>query len=151
MKKIFLMIAMVLGMITMQSCKDTQFGVDYSVAVTGDADGGVLFNVPVGTIKLDGDAKVDINLGKTPALLNVQDTTTTVYVLADAVKSNDVKVAETANAVNEWFTNSFYVSGTTADASYYVHIVGFVRERVTGLTFAVDREFTNRKTPPTAE
>lgn len=151
MKKFFLMIALVFAAITMQSCKDTKFGVDYSVTVTGDADGDVQINVPVGVIGLDGVADVNVHLANDYVFGAVQNPSD--LVLGEAVNASDEKVAETARDVSRWVDNNITVKldTTKAKGSYYLLVDFRVRERVTGLAFSGKKEFTNRTTPPNAE
>lgn len=147
------MMALVIGMITMQSCKNTQFGIDYSLKATGDANGNVEFVFPKGDVVLDGTAKVAAGLHSEQTFAVAENAET--YVLGEAVAAEDVKLAETANAVERWFEENFYVKAsldtTQAKGDYYVLIDGYARERVTGLTFTIHKEFTNRTTPPNAE
>lgn len=152
MKKFIFMIALVFAAITMQSCKDTpQFGIDYSVTVTGDADGDVAIRVPVGTIGLNGTADVDVHLANNYVFGEVENSTD--LVLGEAVNANDEKVAETAKDVSKWVDDNITVEldTTKAQGSYYLLVDFRVRERVTGLTFSGKKEFTNRTTPPNAE
>jgi len=146
MKKFILMIALAFSMIAMQSCKDAQFGVTYSLTTTGDAVGNVQFNFPVGHVALNGDADVDVlvtnDTTKTTVFGSVQESD--VLALSAALVSEDATVAAEANAVDAWLAQNFSVTTNDADGNYYVHIVGYVRETVTGLTFSIDRVFTNR-------
>jgi len=141
------MIALAFCMFAMQSCKE-QFGFTYSLTTTGDAVGNVQFNFPVGHVALNGDADVDVLVS------NVADSTVfgavnegEVLALGAALESEDAKVVAEATAVDAWLTQNF--SATTAGGDYYVHVVGYVRETVTGVTFSVDRVFTNRVLEPT--
>jgi len=143
MKKFILMCALAFSMIAMQSCKETQFGVDYSLNATGDAVGNVQFNFPVGHIALNGDADLDALITSDTTKLVVFGTPCEdALVLGEAVASKDKEVAAAATAVDAWVAKNFSV--TTADGNYYVLLAGYVRERVTGLTFEFKKEFTNR-------
>lgn len=149
MKKFIMMIALAFSMIAMQSCKDTQFGVTYSLTATGDAVGNVQFNVPVGHFAVNGDADLDVLVSNdtTPAVLFGAAEDDEVFALGEALESNETDVLAASTAVEGWLQENFSVNDAGGD--YYIHIVGFVRENLTGLTFSVDKVFSNRDNPPT--
>lgn len=134
MKKIIIALIMGLSLLSFQSCKDTKIAFNYEVKINGDADGVVDIKFPGGTFGVDGKTGLRFAYSNVPV-----DTTVRVYNLEKALVSNDVKVAEAAARVSESL-----VSVTAASGTYYVHVKGFVKETLTGLTFEVDREFTNR-------
>lgn len=64
MKKFMFILAAILGL-TLTSCKTTQFGLAYSVAITGDGDGKFNVTFPQGSYAMDGTAALDLQLGDT--------------------------------------------------------------------------------------
>ena len=63
MKKLMFILASILTL-TLTSC-GTQFGLAYSVAITGDGDGKFDVTFPQGSYAMDGTASLDLQLGDT--------------------------------------------------------------------------------------
>ena len=150
MKKFLTILAVALGMFAMQSC-NTNDGIVYSVTAYGDANGNLSMVFPNGNLELNGKSDIDFvwDNDKDEVIAAV-DTTTFgvgegVYGLDEAIAADDAKLKEQANAVNDWLANTFEVN--SAEGDYYVHIVGYAKEKVTGFTLAIDRVFTNRVQP----
>ena len=114
------------------SCKDVKPEFKFQLELTGD--------VADATTAIKGDFAVNV----TNEIINDFNAT---YVLADA-NTEILSIAEPKGAqANEWLEN--YVQenvinefSTTTD--YYIAVKGYVHETLTGLTFSVDKVFTNR-------
>ena len=114
------------------SCKDVKPEFKFQLELTGD--------VADSTTAIKGDFAVNV----TNEIINDFNAT---YVLADA-NTEILSIAEPKGAqANEWLEN--YVQenvinefSTTTD--YYIAVKGYVHETLTGLTFSVDKVFTNR-------
>lgn len=120
------------------SCKE-KAGIIYSVSANGDCKGQFELTFPDGNFKSDGTAALAFDWSNdttkvlaAPGLLS----------LDEALKSNNAKTLEAAQSIDSWLDN---FSATTADGDYYVHLVGYVKETLTGITLSVDRTFTNRE------
>jgi len=136
MKKVFLLMAMV-ATVLLSSCKEGQFGFVYSAAANGDAKGDVALTFPVGEFKVNGDAALSLVVSNdTTKIL-----TSNAITLEQAFESSDPKIVKAATAIDEWVDANFNVAG----GDYYVHLLGYVKETLTGIEVRIDREFTNRK------
>lgn len=149
MRKFICMFALLIGLVAMQSCKESFFGVTYSLDTTGDVTGDVQLNYPYGFVGVNGDAELNMRVSNDTVLVFGSVAEEDVVPLGAALESNDEQELVGATAVNGWFNDNFSVDVNDADATYYFHIVGRIRENLTGLTFSVDKEFTNR--PPNTE
>lgn len=133
---VFLMAAMLMAF---QSCKETQFGILYSISADGDAAGDVALTFPNGEFSSNGQAVIKFKWSNdTTTMLEAVNAIT----LEEAYKSNDKKVVEAAQAADAWVDANF--SATSLEGSYYVHIVGYVEETATQIKLSIDRVFTNR-------
>lgn len=138
MKKLFFLAIVAMALFT--SCKDQQFGFIYSLHAVGDADGN--FDIKFNNGLFEGDGKTDL------VFLWSNDSTGVVrfdkpVAIQDALNSNNKQVREAALATQDWFEQKFGVAA--ASGTYYVSISGWVKETLTGITFSVQKTFTNRK------
>jgi len=133
-----LSIIIALGMlVAFQGCKDAQMGIVYSVTAVGDANGDVDITFPNGEFRSSGKAAIDFKWSN--------DTTTAFranyLTLEQAYATNDKEIVAAASEIDA-FLQSF--DATAAKGDYYVHLKGYVKETLTGVTISVDKEFTNR-------
>ena len=142
MKKFICLLAVALLMLGLTagctSCSnDVQFGIEYSLQSDGQANGNVSLTFDGGSFDLNGEADYALNWSNTILLANQADG----IPLAVALESKDMQTFEAATKVNEWLDNSIKV--TSAGGTYDIYVKGYVKETATGLTFAIDRHFTN--------
>lgn len=128
-------ITLVLSSLAISSCKSTNYEPLYAVEVVGDADGNVNVTFPQGILNVDGTAGLNFNMANDTTVVNKAKK---VVSLEEALTMNDAEVVEAAEKVDEMFT------ATAASGTYAVTIKGYVKEPVTGITFSIDRTFTNR-------
>lgn len=141
MKKLFFILAIVIGMMTVASCqcsKDSEFGVEYSINSTGETDGSVELAFVDGDIKVSGDANYSANWSNT-----IFAPRNGIPTLEEGlICTYDKDSLSAALYLDEWFANNFEIvdySGT-----YDIYIKGYVKETLTGFTFSIDRHFTNK-------
>ena len=114
------------------SCKDVKPEFKFQLELTGD--------VADATTAIKGDFAVNV----TNEIINDFNAT---YVLADA-NTEILSIAEPKGAqANEWLENYVQenvINEFSATTDYYIAVKGYVHETLTGLTFSVDKVFTNR-------
>lgn len=114
------------------SCKDVKPEFKFQLELTGD--------VADTTTAIKGDFAVNV----TNEIINDFNAT---YVLADA-NTEILSIAEPKGAqANEWLENYVQenvINEFSATTDYYIAVKGYVHEMLTGLTFSVDKVFTNR-------
>ena len=138
MRKLFIVLSVVA--MTVASCTgDKTFGFEYALNSDGTTDGSVALVFPNGEFSIKGDAGYDFAWTNVDKELLFGE----ALSLEEAVEANDEKVAKAANEVNNWLESAIHV--TDAQGNYDVYVTGFVRETLTGLTFSVDKHFTNKQ------
>ena len=114
------------------SCKDVKPEFKFQLELTGD--------VADATTAIKGDFAVNV----TNEIINDFNAT---YVLA-AANTEILSIAEPKGAqANEWLENYVQenvINEFSATTDYYIAVKGYVHETLTGLTFSVDKVFTNR-------
>ena len=136
MKKLMFILVSILTL-TLTSC-GTQFGLAYSVAITGDGDGKFEVTFPQGSYAMDGTAALDLQLGDT-----IMFNDSAAYVTkAEVLERGKAKELKAMKEVNDSIAEKF--NAIAAEGTYDIWIKGFVKELGTGLTFSVDRRLTNR-------
>lgn len=129
MKKILFVIAIVSSMmLALTSCKDVKSEFKFQLALVGDAADS--------TTSLVGD--FDINVCNNAEVFSaINDTNEIVSIVApEGAEAN--KWLE--NYIEENVINEFYPT-----TEYSVFVKGFVHEVNTGMTFSVDKTFTNHQ------
>ena len=116
---------------------NTQFGLAYSVQLTGDGDGNFEVTFPQGTFAMDGTATIDLFVGDTIPF------GTQLTSKAEVIEKGDPKQLAALQRVNESVAKQF--GATAGDGTYNIWIHGFIKEIGTGLSFEVDRHLTNRE------
>lgn len=114
------------------SCKDVKPEFKFQLELTGD--------VADATTAIKGDFAVNV----TNEIINDFNAT---YVLTDA-NTEILSIAEPKGVqANEWLENYVQenvINEFSATTDYYIAVKGYVHETLTGLTFSVDKVFTNR-------
>lgn len=138
MKKFIFVLIAILSSLALTSC-GTQFGLAYSVAITGDGDGKFDVTFPQGSYAMDGTASLDLQLGDT-----IMFNDSAAYVTkAEVLEKGNAKELKAMKAVNDSIAEKF--NATAAEGTYDIWIKGFVKELGTSLMFSVDRRLTNRE------
>lgn len=120
------------------SCSNgVQFGIEYSLQSDGMANGNVALTFDGGSFDLNGDASYALNWQNTIKLSDVMNAPN----LDTAKAAKDPTTAATAEKVDSWLEDNFRVS--SAGGTYDIYIKGYIKETATGLTFQVDKHFTN--------
>ena len=121
-----------LSLAAFTSCKDVKPEFKFQLELTGD--------VADATTAIKGDFAVNV----TNEIINDFNAT---YLLADA-NTEILSIAEPKGAqANEWLENYVQenvINEFSATTDYYIAVKGYVHETLTGLTFSVDKVFTNR-------
>lgn len=138
MKKFIFVLIAFLSSLALTSC-GTQFGLAYSVAITGDGDGSFEVTFPQGSYAMDGTASLDLQLGDT---IMFNDSTNAV-TKSEVLQRGKAKELAAMKAVNDSIAEKF--EAIAAEGTYDIWIKGFVKELGTGLMFSVDRRLTNRE------
>lgn len=133
MKKILILLTAALLAAT--SCKG-QLEFVYRADICGDADGHVLVTFPDGKLNLNGDANLAFTYAndsleveqffRTPEQVELQGDWRSENVMRQAMP----------------YVDAFNV--TSAGGTYDVLIKGYVTEKKTGISFKIDKRFTNR-------
>lgn len=123
---------LLLTLATFTSCKDVKPEFKFQLELTGD--------VADATTAIKGDFAVNV----TNEIINDFNAT---YVLTDA-NTEILSIAEPRGVqANEWLENYVQenvINEFSATTDYYIAVKGYVHETLTGLTFSVDKVFTNR-------
>lgn len=142
MRKIFTIFVAIIAALSITACNscsnNSKFGIQYSIATNGKTDDAVSVDFVNGHFDINGAANYNFNWASDTTRLF---TTNEVYLLDDALKTNDEKVAEAAVRANDWLEKSIKVTSFTGH--YCVHIEGYIMETLTGIKFEVDRTFSN--------
>ena len=121
-----------LSLAAFTSCKDVKPEFKFQLELTGD--------VADATTAIKGDFAVNV----TNEIINDFNAT---YVLTDA-NTEILSIAEPRGVqANEWLENYVQenvINEFSATTDYYIAVKGYVHETLTGLTFSVDKVFTNR-------
>lgn len=124
--------ALFLVLTAFTSCKDVKPEFKFQLELKGD--------VADATTAIKGDFAVNV----TNEIINDFNAT---YVLTDA-NTEILSIAEPKGAqANEWLENYVQenvINEFSATTDYYIAVKGYVHETLTGLTFSVDKVFTNR-------
>ena len=128
------------------SCSsDVHFGIEYSLQSNGTANGDVAVTFEGGSFTIDGEANYAFSWQNTILLTKANN----AISLEQALGAKDARTADAAKKVDDWLNNSINV--TAAGGTYDLYIKGYVKETATGLTFEIDRHFTNIPEEPAEE
>lgn len=143
MKKFILVFAAVLGLLACAtSCKDSAFSFEYSFTIGGHANGDVSVMFPGGDLDMKGGSELEFNYSSAPAdaIFYESMPSYTIQELKDSDRHNYKKVGK---LVENNYEAQF--KATSAGGTYYLHVVGVVRERLTGLEVKIDKVLTNEE------
>jgi len=118
------------------SCKG-QLEFVYRADITGDADGHVLVSFPDGRLNINGDANLAFSYAN-----DSLKTRQHFYTPEQINLSTDKKRGEILQCAKPYM-DAFNV--TSAGGNYDIYIKGYVTEKKTGITFNIDKRFTNRE------
>lgn len=114
------------------SCKDVKPEFKFQLELTGD--------VADSTTAIKGDFAVNATneiIGDFNATYAITDANTEIYSIAEPRGAR----------ANEWLENYVQenvINEFSATTDYYIVVKGYVHETITGLTFSVDKIFTNK-------
>lgn len=129
-------------LVGVSACTDDAFSFEYSFNIDGHATGDVDVTFPGGDLTLKGDAELGFDYASVPAtkasLSSFQPAT--VDELQASGKKNYRRVADVfLNEYDAAFTAS------AAEGTYYLHITGSVKEKLTGVEVKIDKVLTNEE------
>lgn len=143
MKKIlYLFVALTLLVIGVSACTDDAFSFEYSFNIDGHATGDVDVTFPDGDLTLKGNAELEFNYASVPATKAslVQFHPATVDELQTSAKKSYRHVADVFLADYDAAFTAYAAEGT-----YYLHITGSVKEKLTGVEVKIDKVLTNEE------
>lgn len=122
------------------SCKDSAFSFEYSFTIDGHANGDVSVMFPGGGLDMKGGSELEFNYDSAPAdaIFYKSMASYTTQELKESSRPNYNKVGK---LVENNYEAQF--KATSADGTYYLHVVGVVRESLTGLEVKIDKVLTN--------
>lgn len=143
MKKFLIFLVAVFGLLACAtSCKDSAFSFEYSFTIDGHASGDISVMFPGGGLDMKGGSELEFNYSSAPedALFSKSMPSYTISELKNSDRNNYNKVGK---LVENNYEAQF--KATSADGTYYLHVVGVVRERLTGLEVKIDKVLTNEE------
>lgn len=130
-------------LIGVSACTDDAFSFEYSFNIDGHATGDVDVTFPGGDLTLKGNAELGFDYASAPATKASlsQFRSVTVDELQASDKQNYRHVADV-------FLTDYDAAFTAsaAEGTYYLHITGSVREKLTGVEMKIDKVLTNETT-----
>ena len=127
MKKILLFLVMALTLTAITSCKDVKPRFKFQLALNGEVADSVT--------AVQGD--FDVNVCNNVVVFQTINDTTEVLSIA----------SPEGNDANNWLDNYIHtnvVSEFANSTEYIINVKGYVYETLTGITFSVDKTFTNK-------
>lgn len=129
-------------LVGVSACTDDAFSFEYSFNIDGHATGDVDVTFPGGDLTLKGNAELGFDYASVPAtkasLSSFQPAT--IDELQASGKKNYRHVADVfLNEYDAAFTAS------AAEGTYYLHITGSVKEKLTGVEVKIDKVLTNEE------
>lgn len=124
------------------SCKDDALSFEYFFAIDGHANGDVSVMFPGGSFDMKGDSELEFNYSSAP-------TDAIFYEFMPSYTIRELKESDkqSYNKVGKLVENNYEAQfkATSAGGIYYLHVVGVVRERLTGLEVKIDKILTNEE------
>ena len=139
MKKFICLLVAVAAVLSCSCNNDASFGIEYALNSDGNTDGMVTLVFPAGEFSLKGDAGYQFHWTNVDKVVAENE----VLPLDKSLGVKDAKVSDAAKRVNEWLESAIHV--TEAEGNYDIYVNGYVKETLTGITFAIDRHFTNKE------
>lgn len=127
MRKILLFLVMALTLTAITSCKDVKPRFKFQLALNGEVADSVT--------AVQGD--FDVNVCNNVVVFQTINDTTEVLSIA----------SPEGNDANNWLDNYIQtnvVSEFANSTEYVINVKGYVYETLTGITFSVDKTFTNK-------
>ena len=127
MRKILLFLVIALTLTAITSCKDVKPGFKFQLALNGEVADSVT--------AVQGD--FDVNLCNNVVVFQTINDTTEVLSIA----------SPEGNDANNWLDNYIQtnvISEFANSTEYVINVKGYVYETLTGITFSVDKTFTNK-------
>ena len=127
MRKIILFLVMALTLTAITSCKDVKPRFKFQLALNGEVADSVT--------AVQGD--FDVNVCNNVVVFQTINDTTEVLSIA----------APEGNDANNWLDNYIQtnvISEFANSTEYVINVKGYVYETLTGITFSVDKTFTNK-------
>lgn len=127
MKKILLFLVMALTLTAITSCKDVKPRFKFQLALNGEVADSVT--------AVQGD--FDVNVCNNVVVFQTINDTTEVLSIASPEGNN----------ANNWLDNYIQtniISEFANSTEYVINVKGYVYETLTGITFSVDKTFTNK-------
>lgn len=126
-------------LIGVSSCKDDPISFQYEFNITGHATGNVDVVFPGGSFVMDGNTELAFSYAS--AVIPFAEYQFTSVPVSELRTTEGKEWSELADAVLKDYSNAF--AANSASGTYYLHIIGSIREQVTGLEFEIDRVLTN--------
>ena len=127
MRKILLFLVMTLTLTAITSCKDVKPRFKFQLALNGEVADSVT--------AVQGD--FDVNVCNNVVVFQTINDTTEVLSIA----------SHEGNDANNWLDNYIQtnvISEFADSTEYVINVKGYVYETLTGITFSVDKTFTNK-------
>lgn len=127
MRKILLFLVMALTLTAITSCKDVKPRFKFQLALNGEVSDSVT--------AVQGD--FDVNVCNNVVVFQTINDTTEVLSIA----------SPEGNDANNWLDNYIQtnvISEFANSTEYVINVKGYVYETLTGITFSVDKTFTNK-------
>lgn len=127
MRKILLFLVMALTLTAITSCKDVKPRFKFQLALNGEVADSVT--------SVQGD--FDVNVCNNVVVFQTINDTTEVLSIA----------SPEGNDANNWLDNYIQtnvISEFANSTEYVINVKGYVYETLTGITFSVDKTFTNK-------
>lgn len=127
MRKILLFLVMALTLTAITSCKDVKPRFKFQLALNGEVADSVT--------AVQGD--FDVNVCNNVVVFQTINDTTEVLSIA----------SHEGNDANNWLDNYIQtnvISEFANSTEYVINVKGYVYETLTGITFSVDKTFTNK-------
>lgn len=127
MRKILLFLVMALTLTAITSCKDVKPRFKFQLALNGEVADSVT--------AVQGD--FDVNVCNNVVVFQTINDTTEVLSIA----------SPEGNDANNWLDNYIHtnvISEFANSTEYVINVNGYVYETLTGITFSVDKTFTNK-------
>ena len=126
------------------SCKDGAFSFEYSFTIDGHANGDVSVMFPGGDLDMKGGSELEFNYSSAPAdaIFYKSMPSYTIQELKDPDK-HSYSYNKIGKLVEDNYEAQF--KATSAGGTYYLHVVGVVRERLTGVEVKIDKVLTNEE------
>lgn len=121
---------------------ENAFSFEYNFNISGHAVGDVDVTFPGGKLALEGETGLAFTYGKEPMRSQLFTETT----LEELYNSDQRTLNRMADVVSSNYDEAF--TATTASGTYYFHIVGSVREQLTGVEVKIDKILTNEADEP---